>query len=46
MIPIDKLEKTSSPLITQFELMVLLDYLHGSLRFVDGESIGNWTNKQ
>ena len=46
MIPIDKLEETTSPLITQFELMVLLDCLHGSLRFADGERIGKWTNEQ
>ena len=46
MIPIDKLEETTSPLITQFELMVLLDCLHGSLRFADGGRIGKWTNEQ
>jgi hypothetical protein len=46
MIPIDKLEETSSPLITQFELMVLLDCLHGSLQLADGANIWRWTTNQ
>ena len=46
MIPIDKLEETTSPLITQFELMVLLDGLHGSLRFADGSDIWKWSTEQ
>ena len=46
MIPIDKLEETPSPLITQFELMVLLDGLHGSLRFADGGKIWKWSTEQ
>jgi hypothetical protein len=46
MIPIDKLEEMTSPLITQFELMVLLDGLHGSLRFADGADIWKWSTEQ
>ncbi len=46
MIPIDKLEETTSPLITQFELQVLLDCLHGSLRFADGGHIWKSPNEQ
>lgn len=46
MIPIDKLEETTSPLITQFELMVLLDGLHGSMRFADGADIWKWSTEQ
>jgi len=46
MIPIDKLEETTSPLITQFELMVLLDGLHGSLRFADGGNVWKWPTEQ
>ena len=46
MIPIDELEETTSPLITQFELLVLLDGLHGSLRFADSVDVWSWSNKQ
>ncbi len=46
MIPIDKLEETTSPLITQWELQVLLDCLHGSLRFADGGHIWKSPNEQ
>ena len=46
MIPIDKLEETSSPLINQWELLVLLDCLHGSLQLADGANIWRWTTNQ
>jgi hypothetical protein len=46
MIPIDKLEETPSPLITQFELLVLLDGLHGSMRFADGGNVWKWSIEQ
>jgi len=46
--PIDKLNKDSTaiPMITQWELLVLLDGLHGSLRFSDGGYIWRWNNDQ
>ena len=46
MTPTEKLEETPSPLITQFELLVLLDGLHGSLRFADGADIWRWPTEQ
>jgi hypothetical protein len=46
MIPIDKLEETSSPLITQWELLVLLDCLHGSLRLTDDGQLWKWNTEQ
>jgi hypothetical protein len=46
MIPIDKLEETSSPFINQWELLVLLDCLHGSLRLEDGGNIWKWNTEQ
>ena len=46
MIPIDKLEETPSPLITQFELLVLLDCLHGSLRLTDDGQLWKWNTEQ
>ena len=46
MIPIDKLEETSFPLINQWELLVLLDCLHGSLRLEDGGNIWKWNTEQ
>jgi len=36
----------SLPMINQWELMVLLDSLHGSLRFVDGGNIWRWSKDQ
>jgi hypothetical protein len=46
MIPIDKLEEASSPLITQWELLVLLDCLHGSLRLTDDGQLWKWNTEQ
>lgn len=46
MIPIDKLEETPSPLINQWELLVLLDCLHGSLRLTDDGQLWKWNTEQ
>ena len=46
MIPIDKPEEISSPLINQWELLALLDCLHGSLRLTDGGNLWKWNTEQ